>query len=98
MKQLVFSPVALRDIEGIWDYTLEHWGLKQAERYTDTIQNDCLKIAQGKAVHCARVYEREGYSKYQTGMHFIYYRSTDTKIEVMRILHQRMDPNQYLLI
>lgn len=45
MRQLVFSPAALRDIEDIWGYTAAKWGLKQAEHYTDTIQSRCVQIA-----------------------------------------------------
>ena len=29
------APEAKRDLEAIWLYTLEEWGLTQANRYTD---------------------------------------------------------------
>jgi len=31
------TPEAERDVEAIWLYTLEKWGLEQANRYTDDL-------------------------------------------------------------
>ena len=31
------APEAKRDLEAIWLYTLEEWGLEQANRYTDEL-------------------------------------------------------------
>jgi hypothetical protein len=33
MAEYRLSPAAERDLEGIWKYTREEWGLEQAERY-----------------------------------------------------------------
>ncbi|WP_429524115.1 type II toxin-antitoxin system RelE/ParE family toxin [Paraburkholderia youngii] len=33
MKALVFSPAAEEDLDNIWDYSVENWGQRQAERY-----------------------------------------------------------------
>jgi plasmid stabilization system protein ParE len=41
MKTLAFTPLAIADIEGIWDYSAETWGPDQADRYTDEIRDAC---------------------------------------------------------
>ena len=47
MKTLTFSPAAAADIENIWDYSAEHWGPDQADRYTDELRAACLALARG---------------------------------------------------
>ena len=39
------APEAKRDLEAIWLYTLEEWGLEQANRYTDEL-TDVLSFRQ----------------------------------------------------
>ena len=39
---------------------------------------------------------RDGYLKHPIGRHFIFFRTTDDGIEVIRILHQRMDVGRHL--
>lgn len=41
MSGHALSPAAQADLEGIWDYTAQHWGDAQAERYTRDIQTAC---------------------------------------------------------
>lgn len=95
MKALLFSPLAQNDIDRIWDYTVTEWGLTQAETYIRDIQKDCEQLANSHAVG-RKVDVREGYLKYPTGSHFIYYRITNTQIEVIRILHSAMDVERHL--
>ena len=37
MAELRLSPAAERDLEGIWRYTAERWGVAQAEHYIDLL-------------------------------------------------------------
>ena len=48
MSRVTFSPAAIADIDGIWDYTAETWGVDQADRYTDDIRDACNDLAAGK--------------------------------------------------
>jgi len=95
MKSLIFSPAAQADMDAVWDYTLEHWGLDQAERYTDDIRDVCHDLVlghrQGRPVNV-----RPGYLKCPVGSHVIYFRDYHDRIEVVRILHGRMDVNRHL--
>lgn len=47
MSRVTFSPAAIADIDGIWDYTAETWGVDQAEHYTDDIRDTCDALAEG---------------------------------------------------
>jgi toxin ParE1/3/4 len=39
---------------------------------------------------------RQGYFKCATGSHFVFYRQSDSSLDVIRVLHQRMDAPTYL--
>lgn len=39
---------------------------------------------------------RPGYLKLTVGAHLVFYRKTDTGIDVIRLLHQRMDVETHL--
>jgi toxin ParE1/3/4 len=95
MKSPVFSPAAQADMNGIWDYTAGRWGLDQADRYTDNIQDACHDLASGHRQGCP-VDVRPGYLKYLTGSHVIYFRNDGSQLEVVRILHGRMDVERHL--
>jgi len=48
MAEYRLSPAAERDLEGIWKYTRQEWGLEQAERYTDLLSAAFQVLAE----HC----------------------------------------------
>lgn len=37
MAEYRLSPAAERDLEGIWTYTAQQWGAKQADQYIDIL-------------------------------------------------------------
>ena len=95
MKALAFSPLAIADIEAIWDYSAENWGPDQADRYTDEIRDACFALAAGSKAGRA-VDVRPGYLKYPTRSHVIYFRDTPNQLEVIRVLHGRQDVERHL--
>ena len=95
MKTVLFSPLAQDDISDIWEYTVAQWGEKQAVTYTQNLRDDSEDLATGLAFSQA-VDIREGYSKYRSGEHFIYFKETETEITVIRILHKSMDVGRHL--
>jgi len=48
VNRVTFSPAAIADLEGIWDYTAEQWGLDQADLYIDSIRDACIGLANGE--------------------------------------------------
>ena len=92
MATFRFTKHAVNDLSQIWDYTLETWSEKQAEKYYRLITDACAKIAEkpqtGKDY--SEIYpELKGKL---ISMHIIFYREIDDKsVEITRILHKRMD-------
>ncbi|CAN7245353.1 type II toxin-antitoxin system RelE/ParE family toxin [Aminobacter sp. LjRoot7] len=88
-KRLIFSPAAEADLGQIWRYTAETWNPDQADEYIMQIHSSCTELATGQGRSLADI--RAGYLKLSIGSHFIVYRIVEETIDVVRILHQRMD-------
>ena len=96
MRQLLFSALAQSDIADIWQYTEQTWGPVQAGTYNRLIEGACLSLADGTQPGLSAEYIRSGYRKLPVGKHMIYFRTNETTIDVVRILHQRMDVEEHL--
>ena len=96
MAEYRLAPRAQRDLEEIFDYTMRHWGLPQALRYTDLIEAACARVSQAplQSQDCTAI--RPGYRRVNAEQHVIYFRQTSHGIAVMRLLHQRMDALRHL--
>lgn len=90
------SPAAERDLEQIWLYSLEQWGLSQANDYTDDLLAAFERLAENPQ-HGQRIdHIRPGYRRSRARRHTIYYRITDYGIAIIRVLHDRMLPLRHL--
>ena len=96
MAGFALSPAAQADIEEIWDYTVGRWGETQAERYVRDIQATCEALGRGALVGLSAEDIRAGYRKIGVGSHVMYYREHENTLEIVRILHRRMDVARHL--
>jgi toxin ParE1/3/4 len=92
----VLSPRAEADLGEIWDYTQGRWGLDQAERYLRQIQAAFELLARNSRLGRSAGAIRRGYRKHASGAHVIFYREIAGGIDVVRILHRRMDVPRHL--
>ena len=96
MAGYVLSPAAQADLSEIWDYTARHWGEAQAERYTREIQATCEALGGGNLVGLSAEDIRAGYRKIGVGSHVMYYREREGTLEIVRVLHRRMDVTRHI--
>ncbi|UOY06580.1 type II toxin-antitoxin system RelE/ParE family toxin [Muricauda sp. SCSIO 64092] len=87
------SQEANRDIENIWLYTYENWSLEQADRYFNLIMDEIEYLAENPESGKDYSDVRKGYFRSRIKSHFIFYKINRMKeeIEIIRVLHQRMD-------
>ncbi|TGD99377.1 type II toxin-antitoxin system RelE/ParE family toxin [Methylobacterium nonmethylotrophicum] len=79
-------------LSGIWAYSAERWDKAQADRSGRVIADGLDRLASGIAKRRSADEVRPGYFKLAVGSHVIFYRTRERDmIEVVRILHQRMD-------
>lgn len=96
-RNYYISHQAVIDLENIWKYTFDHWSLQQADRYYHLIISEIEYISLHKHVGRPRNDIRQGYRSTKVKSHLIFYRETDDqKIEIVRILHERMDIEERL--
>ena len=86
------SEKANQDIENIWLYTFENWSLEQADRYYNLILDEIEFISEnfesGKSVD----HIKKGYRASIVKSHIIFYKKSRRNIvEIIRVLHQKMD-------
>ncbi len=92
MSGFLLSPAARDDLTEIWDYTASRWGVEQAERYFRELTTACQGLADKRLTGRAIDDIRAGYSKLSVGSHYLFYRLTDSGVvDIVRVLHQRMD-------
>ena len=93
MKALPFviSKKAISDLEEIWLYTREKWSIEQADRYYNLIFDEISFICKNKTAGKSMEHVRKGYFAAKVKSHLIFYRIQPDKIEIIRILHERMD-------
>jgi toxin ParE1/3/4 len=92
MASYRFSKLARLDLIEIGDYTLDHWGADQALRYLDSLERCFDLIAANAEIGrtCDRV--RKGYRRIEHEKHVVFYRNDHAGILIVRILHQRVLP------
>ncbi len=98
MAKVVLRQEAIDDLNNIWDYTFEKWSEIQADKYYATIKLSCNGIGQNPNVGK----EYYGISKnllgLKSGKHIIFYQIiSEDEIQVIRILHERMDLKNRIL-
>jgi toxin ParE1/3/4 len=91
------SRLALADLKSVGRYTVQQWGLEQAERYLDDLGSVLTLLAASPALGRACNQIRKGYRRMEHGRHVIFYRvrPRGAGIDVIRILHERMLPRKH---
>jgi len=83
--------LAQNDLEEIWFYTYEEWGLVQADSYLQSLitRFDCL----AKSPYSGRKRDdiKTDYYCFPEGTHLIFYTIHENTIDIIGIPHQRMD-------
>ena len=89
------SETAINDLDGIWEYTYTIWSKNQADRYhsllIDEIEFTAVNKISGKPMN----HIKEGYFVTYVKSHMIFFKRKQGIVEVIRILHQKMDVESY---
>lgn len=91
MTEYRLTPSAERDLERIWLYTAQQWGVKQANHYIDILVTTFSDLAQHPKTAPTCDHIRLGYRRRSIEQHMIYFRISTYGISIIRILHDRMD-------
>lgn len=83
------APTAERDLEHIWFFGLEQFGVEQADDYYNALMRHLLAIAENPLRYPTVKHIREGYRRSVFRSHSVFYKIHTEQIEIMRIIgHQ----------
>lgn len=92
---LNFTEEAQSDVINIYLYGLEHYGIRQAEKYSEKLADKLKIVAENPSFGTDYNDIRPGLHRYESVSHSIYYQPTKGGILVLRILHGKMDPARH---
>lgn len=85
------SHEADQDIESIYDYSVTEFGLDQAAAYLSRIHEHCTHLQNHPELGRARPEIRAGLYSLPIDRHIIFYRPTQPRVRIVRILHASRD-------
>ena len=89
MASYRLSPNAADDLERIWFYGLEQWGVVQADRYIEALYQRFSELAEAPRKYPAVNLIREGYRRSVCGRDSIFYRIDGADVEIMAVIGQQ---------
>ena len=87
---------ALRDLAQIGQYTRTTWGEEQARNYRDALKARFVWLTRNKSVWRRREEIGEGLYTYSEASHLIVFREYSYGIDILRVLHGRMDLRRHV--
>ncbi len=97
MKSFTLTHKARTDIKSIYIYTQKRWGKEQRKIYAKQFDDAFHTLADNPKIGKECDYIKSGYKKFPHASHMIFYRTiSDEEIEIVRILHKRMDARAQL--
>ena len=97
MHNYRLTPSAKSDLIEIWNYTVETWGEKQAEKYLQDIEDKLNQLAANPELGRQRPEISSGYYSFSAQKHIIFYLHSDNHIDIIGILHGKMDIDKNLM-
>jgi toxin ParE1/3/4 len=88
--------LAVADLEAIWVYTVEQWGVEQAERYLKGLFACFEDLAENPQLGRQRDEVKASYRSFPQGRHVVFYVVVSAGIEVIGIVHQSVDVETHL--
>jgi len=96
MAGFKLTPAAETDLKEIARYTHRKWGHKKRNRYLSALDTRFTWLSEDPQLGKSRNEIKAGYRSYPEGQHVIFYREVKENIEILGILHQKMDFKQHL--
>ena len=90
------SSKAADDLDGIYEYTILHFGLEQARVYLLGLHERFQMFAE-QPTHGRKADElAPGLRRFEYQSHMVFYIPKDNGVQIVRVLHQRMDVTRHV--
>lgn len=84
------------ELETIWLYTFEQWGVDQADHYTRSLLDRFSWLAKNPRAGKSRDDVKPGYFSFPEGRHIVFYLLGEEGIDIIGLPHQSMDIISYI--
>lgn len=92
MRRVVLRQEAIDDLNDIWDYTFRKWSEKQADKYYYSLKQACNRLGVNPKLGKEFPNIYENLRGLRSGKHIIFYEQIrNDRIEIIRVLYERMD-------
>ncbi len=96
-RRLRLSQPARDDIADIAAYTRAKWGAEQADRYLALVREGLRALRDAPRLGTPRTDLSDGGLRaHPVGAHVVFYRVAERSVDLVRVLHGRMDPRDRL--
>jgi toxin ParE1/3/4 len=97
MCTFTLTTKAKADLKSIAIYTQRKWGKEQRKIYVRQFDDTFHMLSENPKAGTECDYIKNDYRKFPATSHIVFYRSTsETNIEIVRILHKNMDARERL--
>ncbi len=96
MPQFQLSAEAEVDIDQIAAYTTSTWGWRQTDQYLAKLEDGFDLLARNPSIGRSCNSLRAGLRRFEIGSHVVFYLPEADCVLVVRVLHQRMLPINYV--
>lgn len=87
---------AATDLDGIFEFTAETFGVEQARSYLDGIHGCCERLSGNPLLGRSADSLAAGLRRYEFRSHVVFYLPDPEGVVVVRVLHVRMDPSRHV--
>ncbi len=96
MRALIISVRAETDLREIWRWSYDRFGVDQADRYLDELDDGLRKCGAEPETGKRRDGVRAGYWSRLVRKHIVFYTFSDDVVLIQRVLHASMDPSRHV--
>jgi len=94
--QLVIAPAAKSDLKAIYQYGLQRWGQNQSDNYLTLIKDQLWSLTEHPLLGIERTELLPNARSLIIQSHTLFYRVSAQQLEIIRVLHNRQDPQRHL--
>jgi toxin ParE1/3/4 len=95
-KRFQLRPQAEKDLERIYDYSLQEFGGDRADQYIRDLDAVFHKLADDPSLAKNCTFVRSDLFAYRVISHVIFFKLTANGITIVRVLHKSMDYGRHL--
>lgn len=94
-KELIWSPLAETDLDGVLKYLFEKWGKLAVEDFIELTEKTLLQLSTNPKLFPVIESKKKIRKCVLTKHNSIFYRENKFSIDVLRIFDTRQDPNKF---